>query len=243
MRKPMRATGPTLAGCALLAVWALGSARASAEADPAAEQWQALTRRYSREYRLRQYPLAADGARRAVEAAAQAFGPDDPRTAQTLNDLGHLHQLLGEHGPARRLHGRALEIRERHLDAEDASVVQSLVNLGKAHHELSDYRLAQPLFLRALRVLEKQSRAQQPRVAEALAYLARGHSGLGEERLAEPLFRRAVVAALRAPRVAYVDVDRMIDDYAACLDRLGKSGQAQAVRQRRDPLFTRHEGG
>ena len=228
-----------LGGMLVIAIGAaLPRASAASEPETPEAQWRVLTQQYTREYKLQHYQEAAEAARRAVEAAALAFGPDDPKTAQTLNDLGHLHQRLGEYEQAQRLHRRSLEIRQRRFGAEDPEVAQSLVNLAKADHELGQYSDAEALFSRALLILEKQSSMQQPQVAEILGYLARGHSRAGEDQLAEPFFQRAVSTAIRMPPLAYPGADRLIEEYAACLDRLGKAEKAAAVRKRTDPLFT-----
>ena len=128
------------------------------EAKPAPlpeAQLNDLVAEYTIRYQFDTVAKAIPVAERALALAEQILGPNDPRVAQVLNDLGFFHQKQNEPDKAQPLHERALKIREAAFKGEGAEVVQSLVNLAKVHAAKTRYSRAQPLFERALVIAEK----------------------------------------------------------------------------------------
>ena len=158
-----------LIGCLLLAsgaVWAEEPATPpepqpqppaqEAKSTPTPEaQLNDLVAEYTIRYQFDTAAKAIPVAERALALAEQILGPNDPRVAQVLNDLGFFHQKQNEPDKAQPLHERALKIREAAFKEEGAEVVQSLVNLAKVHVTKKRYGRAQPLFERALTIAEK----------------------------------------------------------------------------------------
>ncbi|MCA9292391.1 MAG: tetratricopeptide repeat protein, partial [Phycisphaerales bacterium] len=65
-----------------------------------------------------------------AEAAEQAYGPEDPRTATSLNTLAVQLYRENEYNDAQALYERALAIREKALGPEHPETAQSLNNLA-----------------------------------------------------------------------------------------------------------------
>ncbi len=63
---------------------------------------------------------------KAALSAAEAFRPDDPRLATTLNNLGELYRAQGRYAEAEPLHKRALAIVEKALGPDHPNVAKSL---------------------------------------------------------------------------------------------------------------------
>jgi len=85
----------------------------------------------------------AGDARACVEAHEQAYGPDDPTTAQSLNDLAMVLLEQGRYHDARAPFERALRIREEAHGPDHPDVMESLGNLSvllSLSGDLSDAR-------------------------------------------------------------------------------------------------------
>lgn len=110
-------------------------------------------------------------AERQLSAAleqAQAFGPQDPRLASTLNNLGVLYYAQGKYREAEPIHKRALAIREKVLGRENADVAQSLNNLASVYGALGRLAEAEALYARCLAIREQALGKNHPEVAKTL---------------------------------------------------------------------------
>ena len=195
-----------------------------------------LTAQYTLLYQAKKYPEAARVATRALSVAEEAFGANDPRVAQILNDMGHLYQAQGQDAAAEPLHRRALEIRERLLNP--AAVVQSLTNLARVYQAEGRDADAEPLLTRVLGILEQQVGKEHPQVARVLVFLAQGDSRQGKTTEAEPLYARALAMLERNPQGGELDSALITTQYAACLRKNGKIHDAEAAEARAAALRT-----
>ena len=80
------------------------------------------------------------------------LGPHHPDTAIALNNVGKLHQHMGDYNAAIPLSTRALEIREAVLGPRDRKTAISLSNLELPHGNMGDCNAAIPLLVRALEI-------------------------------------------------------------------------------------------
>ena len=136
-----------LAGLLVLVLW---------HADTQAQQgvWERNMRAGATAYQQGNYGEAVKQTKAALEAA-EAFGPDDPRLATTLNNLAEFYRAQGKYVEAEPLHERALAIREKALGPEHPDVAQSLNNLALLYQAQGKYAEAEPLHKRALAIREK----------------------------------------------------------------------------------------
>jgi tetratricopeptide (TPR) repeat protein len=72
---------------------------------------------------------------RALAINEKALGPEHPRTARSLNNLGALLQDQSDLAAARSLYERAIEIGEKTLGAEHPGTAISLSNLARHRSE------------------------------------------------------------------------------------------------------------
>ncbi len=83
--------------------------------------WEAQLAAGNKAFERGDYPEAE----RRLEPAlrkAEGFGPQDPRLATSLNDLGEVYRTQGKYAAAEPLHKRALAIREKALGPEHLHV-------------------------------------------------------------------------------------------------------------------------
>ena len=109
-----------LVGLVCLALW---PAHASAQGG----LWETYMAAGVKAYQQGNYPKAE----RQLEAAlkeAEGFGPQDPRLATSLNDLGEVYRLQGKYAEAEPLYKRSLAIYEKALGPEHPNVATSLEN-------------------------------------------------------------------------------------------------------------------
>src|SRR5712691_2805967 len=106
---------------------------------------------------------------------AEGFGPQDPRLATSLNNLGELYRAKGQYAKAEPLLRRALAIREKALGPEHPDVATSLNNLALLYGVQGKYAEAEPLFKRALAIMEKALGPEHSDVATSLSNLAELH--------------------------------------------------------------------
>ncbi len=155
-----RITSGLLAGLLVLVLW---------HADTQAQQgaWERYIRAGLAAQQKGNYGEAVKQTQAALEAA-EAFGPDDPRLATTLNNLAAFYQAQGKYPEAEPLHKRALAIREKTLGPEHPDLALSLNNLAMLYHDQGKYSEAEPLHKRALAIWEKALGPNHPYVATGL---------------------------------------------------------------------------
>ena len=106
---------------------------------------------------------AADELERTLSEAlreAEVFGPDDPRVARALNDLGVFYYRANRDAEAEPLHKRALEIQENTLGRTHPDVVQTLHNLAALYYAQSRFAESEALLKRALEILKEARSAR-----------------------------------------------------------------------------------
>ncbi|MCX7630558.1 MAG: tetratricopeptide repeat protein [Geminicoccaceae bacterium] len=144
---------------------------------------------------------AARAFERVLELAERALGPDDPRLAVDLNNLGEVYRRLGRLDEAAQLLQRAIRLDEA-AGGRSPALAVSLNNLGLVR--LSQGRLAEAetLFNRSLELLERTLGADHPDVARALVNLAQLELRRGEHASARERLERAarIARASLGPR-------------------------------------------
>jgi tetratricopeptide (TPR) repeat protein len=121
---------------------------------------------------------------------AEAFGEEDPRFAQSLNNLAELYQAQGRYDEAEPMFKRALTIGEKTLGHPD--VATSLNNLALLYQTQGRYNEAEPMLKRSLAMREKTLGPEHPDVALSLNNLAGLYLDMGRYDEAEPMFKRAL---------------------------------------------------
>jgi tetratricopeptide (TPR) repeat protein len=115
------------------------------------------------------HPLDAERHhRRSLELREAFFGPDHPRVAASLSNLGRALRDLGRNDEAIEALRRSLEIKEKTQGAEHPDVAYSLQNLAAALHGLGRFDEALELLERRRRVAEAVYAADHPAIATAI---------------------------------------------------------------------------
>jgi tetratricopeptide (TPR) repeat protein len=156
--------------CVLLALglWILGCPAMLADDDDSS----ALNRQVSQLIEQGKYQEAMPIAKRLVQVAKRARGPEHPETADALNDLGFLYKKTGDYAKAEPLYQEALRIRQKVLGSEHADTAEGLSNLAVLYQDMGEYSKAEPLLQEALRIRQKVLGSEHPDTVESLTNLA-----------------------------------------------------------------------
>jgi len=76
-------------------------------------QWEELNAKVVQLYQQGRYAEATKVAQQALKVAEKTFGPEHPKVATSLKDLGILYDSQGKYAEAEPLYKRALAIREK----------------------------------------------------------------------------------------------------------------------------------
>ena len=134
---------------------------------------------------------------RALALREGTEGPDDPATAETLDNLAGVRTHMGDLTGARPLYDRALAIRERLLGPDHPSTATSLNNLAVLLHRQGHLAAARPLYERALDIDRRALGPDHAHTAKDLNNLARLLREQGEPAAAMPLLRLALAICER----------------------------------------------
>src|SRR5687768_613260 len=86
---------------------------------------------------------------------AEENGPEGPRVATSLNNLGSLYNILGRYAAAEPLYQRALEIDRKISGSEHPASAITLTNLAVLYERMGKYALAESLQKQALDIYDK----------------------------------------------------------------------------------------
>ena len=109
-----------------------------------------INQRVAQLYQQGKFSEAVPLAKRLLAIRENAFGPNHPDVAISLNDLGMLSKHQGLYAEAEPPYKRALYIREQAFGPNNAAVAESLNNLGTLYYNQGRYAEAEPLLKRSL---------------------------------------------------------------------------------------------
>jgi len=181
---PRRFAVLALLSLALLLLGAPLRAQPSEEADRAYRRGVSLLEAGKLEEAAREFE-------KVLEHAERAFGPDDPRLAVDLNNLGEVYRRMGRLDRASDLLHRAIRLDEA-AGGRGPALATSLNNLGLVRHAEGRLGAAADLYRRALSLLENSLGPDHPDTARVLNNLAQVELERGDTRSALALQERAV---------------------------------------------------
>src|SRR5579885_162909 len=180
----MRFFQPPLPFLCLLLLAALGC-------RSTAERWSRFEAAATAAHEKRNYSEAAKQWSAAVQQA-EKFGPEDPRLAESLENLGVRYRDLHKYAESEPLLQRALAIREKAAGENDPQVFSTMINLAELYKAEGKYAQAEPLYQQTLAITEHTSGPDSAAAATAVTSLAELYRAEGKFADAEPLYQRAL---------------------------------------------------
>ena len=115
-------------------------------------EWEGLNKEVMSLYEKGQYDRAVVVAKKALDVAEKAVGPNHPSVATSLNNLAALYRAQGQYAQAEPLHKRALAIWEKALGPDHPDVATSLENMAELYRKIGRAKEAESLAARAARI-------------------------------------------------------------------------------------------
>ncbi|MCA9294749.1 MAG: tetratricopeptide repeat protein, partial [Phycisphaerales bacterium] len=167
-----------------------------------------------------------------VAAAERAYGTEDPRTADALNNSAMPYYRMGDYGSARTALERALAIKEQVRGPEHPDVALGLNNLAYILYVMGDYESARPLHERALAIREKTLGPNHADTAQSLNNLALLVNAMGDYNSAKPLYERALSIRQQTFGPEHPRTADGLNNLAALLFKMGDYESARPLYER-----------
>lgn len=174
------------------------SAAERAAANAAEVEYRAVTGRAQQAFGAGNFAEALRLTQEARALAAARLGSDHPLYFQSLNDIGVIHQLMGNHQAALPVALVAAGGLERVSGPEDRETLNALANLAQAHVQLGQHEQAEPLLRRVFAARERLHGIGHRATLNALLELAVFLNGRRRLAEIEPLLARGSEAARTA---------------------------------------------
>jgi tetratricopeptide (TPR) repeat protein len=210
-----------------LGLWLLTSSVCLAKDD----NLKALSQRIDKLFAEGKYQEAIPIAERAIEVAKRARGPEQPVTAEALNNLAILFFKIGDYATAEPLFQEALRIRQKILGPEHLDTALSLTNLGVLYQHMGEYPKAEPLLQEALRIYRKVRGNEDPDTALKLGDLAGLYQAMQEYPKAEPLLQEALRIAQKVFGPDHVNTAFSLNNLGELYFTMGEYAKAEPLLQ------------
>jgi non-specific serine/threonine protein kinase/serine/threonine-protein kinase len=120
------------------------------------------------------YPRAHELAKRALDSRLSLLGPDDPRTLESMAQLGWILDLQGQYGDADKLQRQALAGERRVLGSGDPLTLETMGHLAFVAQEQGHFDEAEKLDREAIEVGTRTLGPASAQVLQAMKYLGVG---------------------------------------------------------------------
>ena len=229
-------------GLALLVAWAIMT---TASAGDREQQWQELNAQAVEAYRAGDYATGVVVAEQAMQLARQTFGPRNPQTLGSLNNLAGLYRAQGRHAEAEPLYKEALQAFREVLGPRHPNTLGSLNNLAVLYRAQGRHAEAEPLFKEALQASREVLGPRHPNTLASLNNLAELYDAQGRHAEAEPLHREALQARREVLGSRHPDALQSLNNLALLYQAQGRLAEAEplykeALQASRDVLGPRH---
>jgi serine/threonine protein kinase/Tfp pilus assembly protein PilF len=136
------------------------------------------------------YPEARAQWERALELHRRVWGPENPRTAKTMNRLAAVGRLQGRYQDAEALFTKALEIQRRLLGREHPDTLSSMNGLALVYTNRGKYAQAETLHSENLEIKRRVLGPEDLSTLGTMNNLALDYDAQGKYTQAEALFRQ-----------------------------------------------------
>jgi tetratricopeptide (TPR) repeat protein len=161
-------------------------------------------------------------------------GPDHPRLAQVLRNLGGVMERRGRYDKADATLQRALTMQEQLLGPEHKDVSETLTDMGQSCIAQGNYRRAKGLLKRAVAIAELHVVPDQypDHFCAALNALCQVYIKLEDFELAQEKAERLLSLTEQFFGLHHPEVAVAVTNVAVCLEGQGKLSEAQTMHER-----------
>jgi len=137
---------------------------------------------------LAQYAESQTQLQRALDLERRVWGPENPKTLNTLNHLGRTLWHQGKYQEAGALFGPALEIERQVLGPEHPDTLYCMNNLANVYRAEDKNDQAEPLYRQTLEIRRRVLGTEHPDTLSSMNNLANVYWSQGNYALAEALY-------------------------------------------------------
>jgi len=181
-------------------------------------------------------------AERAVATKEKLLGPDHPELAKSLNLLGILFDIAGDHARAKLCFEQVLAIREKAFGPDHPEVAKPLHNLGRVAWTMGDYAAAKPFLERALAIRQKVLGPDHPQVAETLEILANVLNSAGDYAGARRAYERVLAIDEKTLGSERPEVASVLNNLGNLLREIGDFAGAKDYQERALAIYEKTLG-
>ncbi|WP_169594403.1 tetratricopeptide repeat protein [Antrihabitans stalactiti] len=216
-----------MTGCNVIAGYAWA---AITDLDEPAAEWLSKAAAYSFTHRDPAGELQPHY--RLLDLIEATSGPDSPRVAMTLDQLGNAWRKCGQAATARDLHERALRIAETTYGPRHVNVAVTLERLGNAWFDLGRPDISRDMHERALQIKEHFYGVDHVEIATNLGELGGAWTFLGEPDKARIFYERVLVIQEREYGPDHPDVAITLDNLGIAWRKLAQPDTARSMLER-----------
>lgn len=208
---------------------------------PDRTSWQDLNRQGEEAFHRGEYKEAESLFGQAL-AKSGGFEPDDPRIAETLNNLGNLYFNLDLYTEAENAIKRALAIREKVQGPNGELVADSLNDLGMIYLTEGKTSEAKSLIERALGIRQKILKPDDEDIASSLQSMASVNHKEGKLKDSMAALKRALYIRKRALGAQHLDVATTYNSLGVQHQMAGQKGEAKICYEHARDIITKLYG-
>ena len=217
----------------------LGVAASSAHAEGEIESWETLNTAGMLAYKERNLLMAKTLFHQAIESIGDATEPD-PRIATTLNNLGAIHEALGEYEQAELRYQHALTMIETIQGPEHPDVAIGLNNLASLYFSQHAFAKAEPLWQRGLSISENLLGTNHPHLIRILVILGRTSQAQKKFDQAETYYIRAIRITEHSMGADHLRLIPLYERYATLLRHTHREDEADVVDRHVEAIRATH---
>jgi len=160
-----------------------------------------------------------------------------PEEATTLNNLGAVHEAIGEYEEAELRYRQSLIIIEKIQGPNHPDIVLSLNNLASLHFSKGEFDAGEALWTRALHILENFLGTDNPHLIPTLSTLGFLAQVQKNPDMAEEYFTRAIRIAEKHLGPQHPQLKKLLGRYANFLRVSKRLEEAEIVEKRADSIL------
>jgi tetratricopeptide (TPR) repeat protein len=165
----------------------------------------------------------------AIRRAVLGADCQSKEVATTLNNIGRIHYMKGEHGLALIKYREALQIRRRLFGDEHLDVAATAYNAGQTHHQRGEWTEAMTLYNEFLGIAKKRLGINHRDVAIMLKCIAQIHNEQKEYALAKVKYQEALTIGRSALGNLHPEVASILNKLGNLLYEAGEFAEAIRV--------------
>jgi len=203
------------------------------------ETWETLNTAGMLAYEEKNFDTAKELFERAFNTINQDREPDS-RSATTLNNLGAVHESLGEYEQAELRYRNSLAVIESIQGPHHPDVAVGLNNLASLYFSQKAFEKAEPLWKRALHINESVLGDKHPHLVPTLVTLGMVTHIQQKFEQAETFYIRAIRIAEHSLTSTHPRLIPLYTRYATLLRQTKREEEAAVIEKKIDSLRAAH---